>query len=136
MDKWDGDKKTTLDKIKEKLESLEYGPVFYGAVPEMMELEEWNYLVFSRVSNRFDQRKTSITPYYEITIVAEDYVPEDIVKKVLWALDLIPGMSLAGEEIPFDYIRKPNTSTVVETATITMCEPQKYCKRCGSWMHG
>lgn len=109
-----------LKKIKEALINLDIGPVKYGRI--IGNPEEWNYTVFGR--DRMSRAGTSrcdFNRYYRIVIVHEDFIPEDYEIKVIKALNEIPGLKLANDDVQYDYVLK-NANTVVEMAVITFTE--------------
>ena len=113
-----------IHKIKEVLESLEIGPVRYGRIKTPP--ADWNYVVFAR--DRMSKSGSSgndFNRYYSVAIVHEDYIPEDMEKRVLGAMKKIKGLRLANDNIQYDYMVKSNSDTVVEMAVMTFTEALK-----------
>lgn len=113
-----------LNEIRDKLESLDMGPVQYGRITEIP--EEWNYLVFGRSRMRkAGTSRTDYNRYYTVAIVHEDYIPEDVELKVIKALKEIKGLNVSQEDIQYDYTIKKGNGNVVEVAVLTFFEPIK-----------
>lgn len=113
-----------LNQIKEKLESLDKGPVQYGRVTNSPPV--WNYIVFGRARmSRSDSSRIDFNRYYTVVIVHEDYIPEGTEIEVKKTLEEIRGLKLAQDDIQYDYTVKKNSDTVVEMAVLTFFEPIK-----------
>ena len=115
-----------LNKIEEILKK-EKLPVFYGLVPEDEDIDNWNYFVH----NRADMEKSGnvdYKQYYQVHIVCENYVPEEMVIEIVKKIKAIPGMRVADIPIKYNYILKGNTGIVVEMATITFVRTVKGCE--------
>lgn len=118
-----------LDDIKKKLEEID-PLVYYGAVPPLTEEEKelssaWNYIVFNRTSIKKSSNGTSYSKYFEVHVVRENFVPEDMDIEVREKMTSIAGMKDAGVDVTFDYITKPNTQEVVEMMTLTFVKARK-----------
>lgn len=113
-----------LNDIKEKLQELDEN-VFYGMVDDRMRETVWDYIVFERKTMSFNQNKTSVSPYFSVHIVRENYIPEgfelEVIKKVLE----IDGMRLTDQDGAYEYVQKPNTNIVVEMFSIDFVKPAK-----------
>lgn len=123
---------SNLNSLKKCLEGIGHGPVFYGIVPDQNRikniLEKWNYIVFSREVDRINN--TSATAYYTVAVVAENYIPEGLVEKVINSVEMMAGFKLAAnQDIEYDYAKKTGTDSVVEAAYIPVCKTEKRCKR-------
>lgn len=126
---------SVLERIKKSLKTLASSDdvpmekVYYGSCTDK-DLEAWNYFVFNRMkTSKAGTSKTDLQTYYQIHIVHEDYIPEGYVEKVIEKLsekdESGTKLKLTSDDIDYNYIRKGNTSVVVEIATITMYHPQK-----------
>lgn len=113
------------NEIKEKLEQIDYN-IFYGLVPKGCEIEEWNYLVFGKKKLRKSGTSgIDLTDYYSVTIVRENYIPDDLVFKIIQAMRSIPGMRLSDDECNYEYTTKGNTNLVVEILSIYFTKAKK-----------
>lgn len=117
---------TTRDKILEALLKIDER-VYYGIVPESESDKDWNYLVFGK-SKISIPNATSLVEYYEVTIVREDYIPDETVYEVLDAMTDIAGVRIANESMMYEYALKGSTSVVVEILTIQFSKPLKRCR--------
>ena len=99
------------------------GGVFYG-ICTAQQLSEWNYFVFECTEETMTNDK-SVTCYYNVHIVHEDYVQEDYTYTVIRALKTaIPGFSVS-DDITHNYDTKGNTSMRVEVVTIPFKKARK-----------
>lgn len=113
-----------LNKISEKLEELDMGPIQYGRVTNQPEV--WNYIVYGRSRlRRVGSSKNDFNRYYTVIIVHEDYIPEGMEINVIKALEEIKGLKLAQDDIEYDYITKKNSGIVVEMAVLAFIQPIK-----------
>lgn len=113
-----------LNKISEKLEGLDMGPIQYGRVTNQPEV--WNYIVYGRSRlRRVGSSKNDFNRYYTVVIVHEDYIPEGMEINVIKALEEIKGLKLAQDDIEYDYITKKNSGIVVEMAVLAFIQPIK-----------
>ena len=113
-----------LNKISEKLEELDMGPIQYGRVTNQPEV--WNYIVYGRSRlRRVGSSKNDFNRYYTVIIVHEDYIPEGMEINVIKALEEIKGLKLAQDDIEYDYITKKNSGIVVEIAVLAFIQPIK-----------
>ena len=113
-----------LNKISEKLEGLDMGPIQYGRVTNQPEV--WNYIVYGRSRlRRVGSSKNDFNRYYTVVIVHEDYIPEGMEINVIKALEEIKGLKLAQDDIEYDYITKKNSGIVVEMAGLAFIQPIK-----------
>lgn len=108
---------TTLREVLE--------PVFYGSADDVSNSALWNYIVFFRDRRSQNQNHTSITDYYTVGIVHENWVPDEMIEKVIEKLEALPGIRIAGTDVDFNYTRKPGTNAVVEIATLTFSRARK-----------
>lgn len=113
-----------LDEIQEKL--LEIDPnVFYGAADNAMRETLWNYVVFNRKPTKIGVNQTSYTYYFSVNVIRENFVPEGLDLEVIKKMKEIPGVRLAGNDMEYNYIKKPNTNTVVEMLSIDFLKTEK-----------
>lgn len=113
-----------LDAIKDKLLEIA-SPVFYGTADELKPTVLWNYIVFWRDRLARNENNTGYTDYYTVAVVQENWVPDDMISSVITAIENLPGMRLARNDISFEYTRKPSTDNVIEIALITFCKNRK-----------
>lgn len=119
-----------LDKMKTSLEEIAENndvpmeAVYYGIMNDS-EVENWNYIVFNRVSTT-RRSGASYNEKLQVNLIHEDYIPEgyemDVMKKVCEDCNL---RMADGVDIAFNYSMKPNTRQVVEIATITLVRVNK-----------
>lgn len=113
-----------LNTIRDKLESLDLGPVEYGRAKNNPNL--WNYVVFARRNmSRAGKSRNDYNRYYTVVIVHEDYIPEGTEIEVINALTSIPGLHHAQDDIQYDYTVKRNSDTIVEMAVMIFYEAVK-----------
>lgn len=121
----------TLKDIESKLKEIDpkvfYGiaPATLGETPDVFKKMAWNYIVFNRVKPAWSQNKTSKSIYYDVHIIRENYVPEDIEDVVVQKMCEIDGMRLTSEDGAYNYTQKPNTDTVVEALTLHFVRARK-----------
>lgn len=113
-----------LDDIKTKLLEID-SEVFYGAVDKSIRETVWNYIVFNRKPTKISTNKTGYSYYFSINIVREDYIPEGLDLIVIEKMKEIPGMKLAGTDMQYTYIVKPNTNIVVEMLSIDFVKAER-----------
>lgn len=102
-----------LDEITQKLKEID-PRVYYAMVDTTDEEMLWNYIVFNRTKFRATGNKTGYADGYDVHIVRENFIPEEIDIEVIAKMESIHGLKLANEDGNYDYLRKPNTNTVVE----------------------
>lgn len=115
-----------LNDIKEKLQEIDQN-VFYGVVDPVMRETVWNYIVFYRKTTKPNENKTGYSYYFTVNIVREDFVPEGLDVTVIEKMCSIPGMRLAGTDMQYTYVLKPNTNVVVEMLSIDFVKVVKVC---------
>lgn len=118
-------------KIKEKL--LEIDPhVYYGMVSDNVKLEdEWNYIVFGQ--DRMRKSGTSsidLNGYWYVTIVREDFIPDEDVIKVLEKMSEVPGLRLADGDYQYQYFMKGSTNIVIEMLALQFTKSKKGVLSC------
>lgn len=119
-----------LNDVKKALKELD-PLVFYGMAPSILldddgkEVHTWDYTVFNRSKLRNHSNKTSYSDRFEVHIVREEYIPEDVEMKYIAKLTALPGVKLAEEDGSYDYTMKPGTDTVVEALTLTFTRGRK-----------
>ena len=106
--------------LKEVLE-----PVWYGSAQDISNAAMWEYIVFFRDRTSRSSTNKGYTDYYTVAIIFENWVPVEIVEKVVEKMESISGVHLALTDINYDYTRKPNTNAVVEIATLTFSHARK-----------
>lgn len=115
-----------LNDIKEALEKLwPSEPVDYGIATTVTETDMWNYVVFNRMTIRTSDRQ-GYTDRINVSVVREDYVPQEDIESVITALNAISGVRLdASKDIEFAYIVKPGSNAVVEMAVLPFLRARK-----------
>lgn len=114
-----------LNDVKTKLEEVDPN-VHYGMMakdPE--EVPVWDYIVFNRTKLRQGQDKNSLGDLFEVHIVRENFIPEDLDKEVIAKMREIPGVRPTSDDGNYDYTKKPGTDTVVEMLTLTFVRARK-----------
>ena len=107
-----------LTDLAEKLKEVSGLNVFYGAVPDTMDGDGWNYIVMNRQKKRKNGKSAlDYTDIYEVHVVNENYIPEDVEDNITSAICSLPGVRVEGD-MEFSYTRKKNTNIVVEILTI------------------
>lgn len=115
------------DKIKEKLLEIDSN-IHYGIIPDQLRIEEWNYFVFGQEKIRKKSTDSKdLNGYWYVTIVREDYIPDDVVFEVIDKLEEIPGLRLAEGDCEYEYVTKGNTNLVVEILKINFTKTKKRC---------
>ena len=117
---------SVLDKINAALSEVDER-VYYGMAPEnlLRNGAPWNYTVFSREPSSRNSSKTGFTDTYAVSVVREEYVPEDVLPAVIAAMESIPGMRLSDAPVEYDYARKPNTSDIAEMMVVRFTKARK-----------
>jgi hypothetical protein len=110
------------DKLKEfeaEYEDCNFRGVAYGAMPANASAIK-NYIVFNRyTTERKGAGYIDFTKYFNIIVVHEDYIPEDVELECIKKLSEIKGLKLASD-IEYEYALKKGTNTVVEMASFLM----------------
>ena len=113
------------NKIKEKLLEVDSN-VFYGLVPENVDIENWDYIVFGQSKMRKSGTSLNdLNGYWYVVIVRENFIPDEDVKNVLAKLSEIPGLRLADGDIQYTYTFNGNTNNIVEMVMITFTKMKK-----------
>lgn len=115
------------DKIKEVLETIDTN-VFYGMVTENDEIEVWDYIVFGKQKTKKAENGVDLVDYYVVTIVREEFIPDDVVFDVIEKMTSIAGIRLADGEYEYEYTTKGDTDMVVEVLPIYFAKTLKGCK--------
>lgn len=115
---------TIRDKINEVLHEVDPN-VYYGMIPENMNIEVWDYLVFGKQKTKKASGGQDMVDYYVVTIVRENYIPDDTVIDVIEKMTSIAGVRLADGEFEYDYTTKGNTDLVVEILPLYFTRPLK-----------
>lgn len=115
-----------LNKIRDKLQEIDDN-VFYGAAKDTDATKNvWNYIVFGRNKMEPNTNKTSYTYYFDVVIVREEYIPENLIEEVIEKVEET-GLKLSGQSPEFTYRRK-NDGTVVELLTVHFLKAGKRWK--------
>ena len=115
---------TVRDKIREVLLTIDQN-VYYGMVPENKPIKTWDYLVFGKQKMKKAENGIDLVDYYVVTIVRENYIPDDVVTEVIDKMTSIAGIRLADGEYEYDYTTKGNTDLVVEVLPIIFAKTLK-----------
>lgn len=113
-----------LADVEAKLKEID-PKVYYGIVDESVKETVWDYIVFNRTNIRPSSNKTSAADRFDVHIIRENYIPEEVDETVITKLQELPGVRLAGENCEFVYVKKPNTNIVVEMLTIPFVRARK-----------
>ena len=112
-----------LNELRDKLEEIDEN-VFYGAAKDNDATKNvWNYIVYGRDRMESNQNKTSFTFYYDVAIIREEYIPENLIEEVIAKVEEC-GLRLADASPEFEYEKK-NDDTVVEILVIHFCKAGK-----------
>lgn len=102
------------DKITEKLLEID-NRIYYGLVPENEDIKVWDYFVFGQKKIRKkDVNSTDLQGYWYVTIVRENYIPDDLLGEVINKISEIAGLRLTMDEFEYEYTTKGSTDIVVE----------------------
>lgn len=116
-----------LDDIKTKLKEVD-PIVFYGMADDVDEngdqIMEWNYTVFMRKSLSSSQNKTGFSDRFSVTVIRENFIPEGLDISIIEKMDEI-GLRLASPDSQYNYVKNPNTNTVVELLTMEFVKARK-----------
>lgn len=115
------------NKITEKLLELE-PKVYYGMIPDNEEIEQWNYFVFGQ--EKISKGGTSLTDlqgYWYVTIVREDFIPDETVLDVIDKMLSINGLRLADGDYEYNYVQKGSTNIIVEMLQLKFTKTKKRC---------
>ena len=113
-----------LEAIESKLREVA-DLVFYGSADDVANNALWNYIVFFRDSLRRGANNTTLTDYFTVGVVHENWVPDEMIESVIEKMESLPGMRLANTDIEFNYSRKPSTNAVIEIASIKFSRARK-----------
>lgn len=115
------------NKIQEKLLEIDK-TIFYGLVPENTDIDDWNYIVFGQKSiKKKSPTSTDLQGYWYVTIVREEYIPDDVVFEVIDKMESA-GIRLADDECEYEYTTKGNTNIVVEILELKFTRTKKKCE--------
>lgn len=113
------------ETIENKLKEIDKN-IYYGLVSSNQLNSEWNYIVFGKARIRPDeQRKVDVKNQYWVTIVRENYIPDEIVYDVISKLNSISGLHFISDGGDYDYIFKNNTDMVIELVTLKFARVEK-----------
>lgn len=114
-----------LDEIKNALTGYEgMKEPMYGRVNN--NFEEWNYFVFNtKTIRKAGTSKKDFNTYYQVHIVHENFIPEEMVFDVIKKVVAGTGLRLSDVAIDYNYSLKLNTNIVVEMASITFVKAKK-----------
>lgn len=111
-----------LEKIESTLLQFKI-PVYYGKT-FAKENDTWDYFIFNRQRiSRSGTNNIDINYQYQVHIISENYIEEDLEIQVIKALKSI-GLKLV-DSGQFNYVTKGNTDVVVEMLTLTFSKTNK-----------
>lgn len=129
------------DKIRAKLEEWERKKLgleededipkdkdrlFYGQKPSSVKLDDWNYIVFGMEElDKSGTNSMDLSGYYFVDIIREDYIDDDTIFELIFAMESINGMKLCKGPCPIDYITKGDTNIVCEMMRLRFTRPVK-----------
>lgn len=113
-----------LADIEAKLKEIDPN-VYYGLVDESVRETVWDCIVFNRTGIRPSSNRTSAADRFDVLIVRENYIPEELDETVIAKLQELPGVRLTGDDCEFNYVQKPNTNIVIEMLTIHFVRARK-----------
>ena len=120
------------EKIYNKLIEIDSN-VFYGLATQnfLNNTPELNYIIYSGNGFSKASSKIDLVNYFTVSVIRENFVPDDTVQKVIFKMLSIPGIRLSDEKAENNYIRKGNTDTLIEITSITFAIPRKgYFDKC------
>ena len=115
-----------LDLIEQALSTVDLNVTFGIADPKDIDAP-WNYIVYFRTKLRPNENKNSLTDYFTVAVVRENYVPDDVAYDIIDAMLKIPGMRLASDDMEYDYLKKDDDIRI-EVMTLSFCRAKKRCK--------
>ena len=113
-----------LNEIRDKLLGID-PRVFYGMVDNSVQKTYWDYIVFNRKPTKIGANRTGYSYYFTVNIIRENFIPEGLDLTVIAKMLEIPGMRLAGNDMEYHYVAKPNTNVVVEMLSIDFVKAVK-----------
>ena len=99
--------------------------VYYGTVDGSQRETVWDYIVFNRTKIKRSANMTSASDCFDVHIIRENYIPEELEEEIIAKLCALPGVRLAMEDNIFVQDRKPNTNIVIEILTIPFVRARK-----------
>lgn len=117
------------NKINEKLIEIE-PKVYYGMIPDnaLKDIDDWNYFVFGQEKIRKGgTSSTDLQGYWYVTIIRENFIPDDLVLDVIDKVTSIDGLRLADGDYEYDYIQKGSTNIIVEILQLKFTKTKKRC---------
>lgn len=117
------------NKIIEALKPLDKN-IFYGAVSEkdFQNMKSADCIIVASDSIRLKESSSRDLVFtYNIFIVRENVVPEELILNVIEAMEQIPGLRLVNQSNPFEYLPKGKTGMIVETIMLSFSWTVKRC---------
>ena len=118
-----------LDDIKAALSAIDSN-VFYGAVNQnqITANSAWNYIVFGRSQITAKSGRTGYADKYNVIVVREDYIPDDLAGRVIDGMETIPGMRFSDNNTGnYTYERKDNTNITCEMLLLSFSHARRRC---------
>lgn len=113
-----------LTELKQQLEKLDI-PVYYGA-GDKSAFKYSEFIVFGRSNIRIVQHKTAYTKNFEIVIVAENWVRENLIQDVIKMAGNAGVRVSNGAEIVIDYQTKNDLSYEIVSIPFFVAEKVEY----------
>lgn len=118
------------DKITAALAPIDKN-IFYGAVTEKNFQALGNsadcIIVAADNIRRKDTASRDLIFTYNIFIVRENYIPEELILNVISALEAVPGLRFSNQSNPYEYLPKGKTNIVLETVMLGFTRTVKRC---------
>lgn len=116
--------KTQIAKKLLELESEDR--IFYGLVPDNVELDDWNYFVFGQQKIRKSGTSgNDLNGYWYVVIVRENYIDDETLGSVIDKLSEISGLRLANNDFEYVYTQKGGTGIIVEMLVLQFTKMKK-----------
>lgn len=112
---------TILESLNKKLKETEL-EVFYGIADGDDNLT--NYIVHGRDSIVADKNKLGFTDKYEVIIVCENYISQELIDDVIEKVEQC-GLRLSNEDMEFSYFEKKDI--VTELLRIKFTRARRRC---------
>lgn len=113
--------------IKNKLLEID-DQLYYGIVPDNVEIDEWNYFIFGqRKFRKSGTSGTDLNGYWYVVIVRENFIPDDLIVDVVNKMTEIHGLRLVDDDCEYNYVTKGGTNIVVEMVEIKFTKTKKGC---------
>ena len=100
--------------------------IFYGQKPSNTNFDDWNFIVFGMEElNKSGTNSMDLNGYYFVDIVRENYIDDETIFSLIFAMEEINGLKLCRGTCPVDYVNKGNTDIIVEVMRLRFTRPMK-----------